>query len=304
MSNRLLGVSLTAALAIGLVACGSGGGSPTSPSGGSTGSGGTASTGGATVRGLVETGGTAAASTGEVHAFSVANGVRVSVVGTSLSTTTDDKGQFEIRGVPAGRVQLRFEASGIDARLEIEGLSEGQSVSINVHVSSDGAFLAETEDHRNETTIRGRIDAVIGNRLTVLGRTVVTDGLTQMLDLNNAPIRLGDLKVGQTAEIEGTSQADGTLYARKVKLEDSGANGGGGGADDNGSPVNFVGTIQGLGPLVVGGQAVVTDGGTRVLDRKNNPISISTLKVGDKVEVEGTKRSDGSVLASKIKLQD
>lgn len=308
MFDRLLGVSMVVALCGGLAACGSGSGSVTNPSGGSTGSGGTSSTGGATVRGVVETGAAGSSATGQVHALTAASGVRVSVVGTSLATTTDDKGQFEIRGVPPGRVQLRFEASGIDARLEIEALAEGQSMNLNVHVSTAGAFLAETEDHHNETAIRGRIDALSGNRLTVLGRIVVTDSLTQVLDRNNAPIRLGDLKVGQTVEVEGTNQSDSTLYARKLKLEDSsvsggGGGGGGGGADDTGVQVNFVGTIQGFGPLVVGGQTVATDGGTKVLDRKNNPISLSALKVGDKVEVEGTKRSN-DVLASKIKLQD
>ena len=47
----------------------------------------------------------------------------------------------------------------------------------------------------------------------------------------------------------------------------------------------------------------MTDSGTRLLDRNNNPIAIGAFKGGDMVEVEGTNRSDGSVLAKKIKLQ-
>jgi hypothetical protein len=310
--DRLKGVSVAVALCAGLAACNSGNDSITGPSSSaSPGSTGVATTGGATVRGVVETGGAGASSTGEVRALSAGSGIRVSVVGTSIVTTTDDRGQFELRGVPSGRVSLRFEASGIDARLEIEHLAEGQSLNVNVHVSSSGAFVAETEDHANETSIRGAIQAIDGSRLTVLGRTVATDGLTQFLDRNNVASRLSDLKVGQTVEVEGTNQSDGRLYARKIKLEDGsgggGGNGGGGnggGADDNGTQVNFVGSISSVSPLVVGGQAVATDSSTRVLDRKNNPIALSALKAGDKVEVEGVKRSDGSVLASKIKQQD
>lgn len=308
MFDRLKGVSVAVALCAGLAACSSGSDSITGSSGtASSGSTGVASTGGATVRGVVETGGAGASSTGEVRALSAGSGIRVSVVGTSLATTTDDRGQFELRGVPSGRVSLRFEASGIDAKLEIEHLAEGQSLNVNVHVSSSGAFVAETEDHANETSIRGAIQAINGSRLSVLGRTVATDGLTQFLDRNNAASRLSDLRVGQAVEIEGTNQADGTLYARKVKQEDgagAGRGGSGGGADDNGASVNFVGSISSVSPLVVGGQAVATDSATRVLDRKNNPISLSALKTGDKVEVEGVKRADGSVLASKIKQQD
>jgi hypothetical protein len=308
--DRLMGVSVAVALCAGLVACGSSGDSMTGPSGTtSTGSPGPASTGGATVRGVVETGSAGSSSTGEVRALSAGSGIRVSVVGTSLVTTTDDRGQFELRGVPSGRVSLRFEAAGIDARLELENLAEGQSLNVNVHVSSAGAFVAETEDHRHETTIRGSIQAINGSRLTVLGRAVATDGLTQFLDRNNAASRLADLRVGQTVEVEGTNQADGSLYARKVKQEDGagddrGASGNGGGADDNGASVNFVGSIQSLSPLTVAGQTVLTDGSTRVLDRKNNPISLASLKAGDKVEVEGVRRGASTVFAEKIKLQD
>jgi hypothetical protein len=308
--DRLKGVSVAVALCAGLAACNSGNDSITGPtSSASTSSTVAATTGGGTVRGVVETGSAGSSSTGQVHALAAGSGFRVSVVGTSIATTTDDRGQFELRGVPSGRVSLRFEASGIDARLEIEHLAEGQSLNVNVHVSSSGAFVAETEDHANETSIRGAIQAINGSRLTVLGRTVSTDGLTQFLDRNNAASRLSDLRVGQAVEIEGTTQADGSLYARKVKQEDGagdgrGGGGNGGGADDNGASVNFVGSISSVSPLVVGGQAVATDSATRVLDRKNNPISLSALKTGDKVEIEGVKRSDGSVLASKIKQQD
>lgn len=70
------------------------------------------------------------------------------------------------------------------------------------------------------------------------------------------------------------------------------------------SQVNFVGSIGSLSPFNVGGRAVTTDESIRILDRKNNPIPFSSLKVGDKLEVEGTSRSDGSVLAKKLKLQD
>jgi hypothetical protein len=306
--DRLMGISMAVALCGGIVACGSGSDPVTSASAtGATGSTGVVSSAGATVRGVVETGAVGATSAGEVHALAVGSGMRISVVGTALVTTTDDKGQFELRGVPSGRVSLRFEAAGIDARLEIEHLAEGQALNVNVHVSSSGAFVAETEDHANETSITGAIQAVGASQLTVLGRTVAVDGLTEVLDRSNAAIRLSDLKVGQTVEVEGTNQSDGRLYARKIKLEDGSGDdrgGSGNGGNDDGASVNFVGSISSVSPLVVGGQPVATDSSTRILDRKNDPIALSALKPGDKVEVEGARRADGSVLASKIKLQD
>jgi hypothetical protein len=301
LTHRSLAVLLSLGFAALAAGCSSSARSPTGPSAGTPAA---VTTGGATIRGVVETGGSgsAASSADGVHAFSAAAGVRVSVVGGTASTSTDSAGQFVLPGVPAGRVQLRFESSGIDARLEIDGVAEGQSLNVNVHLSSSGAFLAETDDHRNETTLRGRIDSIDGTRLRVLGRVVQTDNLTQVLGRSDTPVSFSTLKVGDVVEAEGTNQADGSLYARKLKLEDAASGGGGaGGVEDN---VNFVGAIQGLSPLVVAGRSVTTDGSTRVLDRKNNPITLSALKVGDTVEVEGSGRADGSVLATKIKQQD
>jgi hypothetical protein len=54
----------------------------------------------------------------------------------------------------------------------------------------------------------------------------------------------------------------------------------------------------------VAGRTVVTDANTRILDGRNNPVSLAALPVGGLVEVEGTSRPDGSVLAKKIKQQD
>ena len=63
----------------------------------------------------------------EIGASSV-SGLRVSITGTALQTTTDGSGRFTLSGVPSGRVELRFEGSGIDARLELEGLQSGQTL--------------------------------------------------------------------------------------------------------------------------------------------------------------------------------
>jgi hypothetical protein len=47
---------------------------------------------------------------------------------------------------------------------------------------------------------------------------------------------------------------------------------------------------------------VVTDASTRV-ERGGSTIALSSIKAGDRVEVEGTQ-SGGSVRAKKVKLED
>ena len=253
---------------------------------------------GATIRGTVLTGGVAAASTGTVHAQAAAGGVHVSVVGTSIATQTDSAGQFELHGVPSGRVRLHFEAAQVQAELEIEGLEDGRAMNVEIHVSADGAFLADTDDHHGETSLRGRIDAVNGARLQVQGHVVQTDGLTQFLGRRDEAIGLGALKVGDSVEIEGSTQSDGSVYARKVKLEDGNEN------EPPENEVSFTGGIQSLNPFRVAGRAVAVNGNTQILDHKNTAIPFSALTVGSTVEVEGTSQADGSVLAKKIKLED
>jgi hypothetical protein len=293
--TRFFGVVLAAGLGAIAAGCGSGAGSLTAPS--QTTSSAPSAAGGATIRGTVLTGGGAAATAGTVHAQSAAGGVRVSVVGTSLTTQTDSAGQFELHGVPSGRVKLRFEAAQVQAELEIEGLEDGHALTVEVHMSADGAFLADTDDHRGETSLRGRLDAINGTQLQVQGHVVRTDGLTQFLGRQNEAVGLGALKVGDSVEVEGAVQGDGTVYARKVKLEDGSEN------QPPEAEVAFTGAIQSLSPLRVAGRTVVVDGRTQILDHKNAAIPFSALTVGSTVEVEGTSRADGSVLARKVKLE-
>jgi hypothetical protein len=78
------------------------------------------------------------------------------------------------------------------------------------------------------------------------------------------------------------------------------------GDDNAAAEVSLTGRVDsvGAGQLLVGGRVVVVNGSTRVLDKKGNAIALASLKTGDTVEVEGTSQADGSVLASKIKLDD
>ena len=252
---------------------------------------------GATIAGTVESG---AVSSSQVGAASV-SGLRVSVTGTELRTTTDDSGRFTLSGVASGRVELRFEGSGIDARLELEGLENGQTLSVTVRVS--GSSASRVDDHGRETEVRGRLDSVGGSSLVVAGRTVRIDSSTRLLGRNNETVDLSAFRPGDIVEVEGIPQSDGVLLATKVKLEDQGDDDGP--ANGIGEDVEFTGTISRLDPLTVAGRSVRTDGSTRYLGNRNEALTATdVLRVGNRVEVEGHTQPDGSVFAKKIKLED
>jgi len=104
------------------IGCGGGvGPAPTAPSGGSTSS--TAS--GATISGVV-TGGS--------------SGLTVSVVGANLSAGVDG-GNFQIKNVQTGTVQLQFRDASVNAMAAISNVAKDQFIDIRVQVSGTTAAI-------------------------------------------------------------------------------------------------------------------------------------------------------------------
>jgi hypothetical protein len=240
---------LTLAAVLATAACGSKASSPFSPS---------AVDATATIRGTVETGVTASAGQ---HGPG-ASGIRVSVVGTTLAATTDGSGQFAIDGVPpSGAIALRFEGPGLDARLNLSGLTPGQVLTISVQVSGNHVVLAGAddpspspspspssspepgEDHQGEVEFRGTVQSVNAPDLTVDGRLVHTDSTTEIESHGDA-IAVGSIPVGSTVEVKGTIQSDNSVLAQRIHVEDgnddddsnddNGNDGNNDGQDDNG----------------------------------------------------------------------
>jgi hypothetical protein len=145
--------------------------------------------------------------------------------------------------------------------------------------------------------LRGRIDSISGSSLQVAGRTVVADGATR-IRRSGQTIAFGDLRVGHSVEVEGQAQPDGSVLAKSITVEDDLP-------PQNETEVRFVGAIQSISgtTLQVAGRTVVTDGSTRVT-RRSDPIALSSLKVENKVKVEGTQKTDTNVLARKISLEN
>ena len=67
--------------------------------------------------------------------------IRVTVVGTSVSTQVDGGGQFTLTDVPPGTVQLKFSGSGIDATLTLTGVAADDRIEINVTLNGTRARL-------------------------------------------------------------------------------------------------------------------------------------------------------------------
>jgi hypothetical protein len=70
-----------------------------------------------------------------------------------------------------------------------------------------------------EIEFTGRAESVTPPTLIVAGRQVTTDGSTR-IERGGDTIALSSIRAGDLVEVEGFTQADGSVRAKKVKLED------------------------------------------------------------------------------------
>ncbi len=83
----------------------------------------------------------------------------------------------------------------------------------------------DDDDDDNEVEFTGAIESIGTSSLVVAGRTVLVDASTRIEgDASEHgggdDLTLSDLAVGDVLEVEGDEQADGSVLARKIELED------------------------------------------------------------------------------------
>lgn len=158
--------------------------------------------------------------------------------------------------------------------------------------TDDGTSLAAPK-----IRARGPIEAIDATSLTVGGTTFTVSSTTIVLDRNRAPIPFSSLAVGMTVQAEGRQRPDGTVAAKKIKLED---------APDQGLEIERRGAIQAIdgSSLTVADQVFTFTSTTRWLDRRGNPVAPSAFTVGMQIEAEGHLQADGTATAKKVKMED
>ena len=219
------------------------------------------------------------------------SGATVTVVGTSLSAPIGSDGSFSISGVPSGEVTLQFSASGTDARVTVSAVVETEHIELTVSVSGSSAVVVTIQrvasDNRAE--LEGNVTALAGVcpavTFTVSGTTVVSNAATEF------GVRgCGSLGVGAKVEVKGTRQTNGSVLALKVNVEVQTV-----------EVEGIVSAASGTCPAVtftVNGTTVVSNAATEFGVR-----GCGSLGVGAKVEVKGTRQTNGSLLALKVNVE-
>ena len=153
-------------------------------------------------------------------------------------------------------------------------------------------FIALSDDDDDEVEIEGNVTRFVSiTDFHVAGQSVTTDAQTRFEDGSGR-----NLRVGVRVEVEGSLNASGVLIAREIEFED-------GDDDDNGDDrdeVEIEGNVTRFVSITdfhVAGQSVTTDAQTGFEDGSGR-----NLRVGVRVEVEGSLNASGVLVAREIEF--
>lgn len=146
----------------------------------------------------------------------------VTIVGTNIATEVNGIGQFELSGVPPGDVQLRFSGNGVNGTITLTGVAAGDRIHIVVSLGGNAARIErEDRDHdddEDEDEFEGAVSGLTGTcpsiTFIVAGVTVNTNHATRFEDL------CGSIANGTRVEVEGNRQANGSILATEVEIDD------------------------------------------------------------------------------------
>lgn len=242
-----------------------------------------------------------------------AAGPTVGVAGTPVTSPIDGAGHFSLQGVPPGDVVLQITASGVNASLPVGAVAEHEQVHLTIDVS--GSTATEDEGDRetadNQAEVEGKITAIGGDTVTVAGKVVTVPAGTPIHHGATA-VAFADLHVGDRVHVHGTRSGAG-VAATDVELQTANPGNPGpptappsatpdpGDGGDHGSEAEVSGPLSGLAgacpalAFTVSSTQVTTDGSTRF-----EGVKCSALANGSRVEVQGTKQANGSVVAARV----
>lgn len=305
--RALILLALVPFLAAGIDCGGSTMNSPGAPS--STGN-------GAVISGSLSSG-QSAASVMSVHAAGGPAGVglTVTIVGTSMTTTIDNAGQFTLRNVPGGNITLQFSGNGMNGRVDLDDVGDSETITLTLTVS--GASVELQDEHRRggpQDQLEGKIQALppttASGTFMAAGQLVMTDANTRFF-VGGTAVQFSNLTLGQRVHVSGHVNGN-SLVATTIQIQGPNAttpgddNGNQGDQDNSASIEGVLAFINGPSPnliLLVGGTTVITNGATEVR-RKGDVQTLAALTTGMTLHVEGIRQSNASLLARMIQIKD
>lgn len=151
------------------------------------------------------------------------------------------------------------------------------------------------ELQNNEIEVVGVVTNVDASTITVTGLIFQVNEQTEVLDQENNPIALGDVRIGFIVQIRADVLEQQIFLATKIKIQDF--------FEDQ---LEVMGVIEELGQesLTVAGFEFLVTSETEVLDDDGNLIDFTELQVGLFVQIKALVRVDRTIAATRIKVED
>lgn len=199
---------------------------------------------------------------------------------------------------------------GPQEELSFSDLTVGMQVKIHARLQNDGTLVAikikvENEgddDHEKDQVYEARaeIDSLGADYVIVAGTKVFVNDDTSILNSSHNEIAFADLQVGMLVEVRAVVRDDGTLLATKIQVKNE---------PDHQEVVEIRAEIDSLGVdyLVVAATKIFVDDDTVIMGDghhdSGDKMDFSDLQVGMLVEVRAVARDDGTLVATKIKVE-
>jgi len=206
--------------------------------------------------------------------------------------------------------QLKDDSDANIRRFRLDLLNIGDLVEVDAFVNGDNLVVKtlerqETSSQRNsddaEAKLKGKVIAINSPTIQLQGSLISTNQFTDF-ELGDSAVLaetfFTQLNIGDWIEVEGIRQADGSILATDV--ETSSANGDNG--DDNSGGVEFTGIISNFDSVeafTVNGRLITTN---ELTEFKGN--AFSAISEGVLVEIYGREAENGSILATRIKIEN
>lgn len=231
--------------------------------------------------------------------------VTVRIVQTGASTVSSSSGDFTLSNVPSGPIDLQFDRADVNARGNVV-VPAGSTVAVTVSIVGNKAVI--TSRGHAGAEIEGIVQSVNaqGSTLTVqdqrLGLVTVAVNTTTVIRHGHTTLALATIAAGNRVHVKAMQQNDGTYLATDVNVQSAG----GGGETENEVSGTVLSVDAQAKSFVVqtasGNVTVVTDAATK-FKRSGTSSAFADVTVGRLVDVEGTKRPDGSVLATEVEIE-
>lgn len=237
-------------------------------------------------------------------------GIQIRVREQGVEAITTSTGAFVLTGLPEGELELQFLRSedGINATLQ---LSPGVN-QVTVELEKGRASTRRRSARAPRIQLEGLITAISADSITVADASRKMD-VTAAID-DDTLIRKGhrklttdDLEVGDRVHVRARPEADGSLTAEEIKLQEDDDDG-----DDDDRPAKK--ELEGLILAVSSDSITVNDASSgeqtaaitadTVIRKGNTSLTTDDLKPGDRVHVRAKVEDDDSLTAEEIKLQN